>query len=227
MPEHLSVNLVGNLPGWTYGELIDYFSSRFDDERSHVELVIKQVVNEIMARHPWKWLASTDTVTTEAGVQTSALDFNLLGMDTEYMVDASNAQLVKHRSVSQLRRWQAERGNLTGRPTHFAYMGDSQVLWFPTPDAAYTFSYDFTKFESDQIDDDSVPPLPRHFQHVLVTGVEEILRMDDDRMDGATNLARRKFEKQILDMIWREESGEQVRMQPDEDSPDVSHPRPY
>jgi len=221
MPEHLSVALTSNLPGWTYGEIADYFAARFDEDNPHIELILKQVINEIMARHPWKWLHDTSTVTTEANVETSSLEADMLSLDAEYMVDATNARLVKHRSISQIRRWQAERGTLVGEPDAFAYTGDGQVVWFPTPDGAYTYSYDYTKYQSDHIDSDGVPPLPRHFQHVLISGVEEIMRMDDDRLDGATNLARRKFEKQLLDMVWREESGEQVRLEPDIASPDV------
>ncbi|TDI52490.1 MAG: hypothetical protein E2O95_04195 [Acidobacteria bacterium] len=223
MPEQLSVNLTPLLPGWTYGEIVEYFAERFDDEKPHIRTMIKQVLNEIVARWDWKWLHASSVVTTESGVSSSPLEADLLQLDTEIMVIVgSSRRSIYKRPLGFIRDCQAGQGAGSGTPQYFADTGDGNVEWWPTPSSEFQILYDYTKYVSDDINDDSVPPIPRHWQHVLISGVEEIMRMDDDREDGATNLARRKFEKQLLDMIWREESGELVRSVPDILPPDVT-----
>jgi hypothetical protein len=221
MPEKLTIKLTPIPPGWNYGEIVAYFNNRFDEDSPNVRLIIKQVLNEIMARHDWKWLHQADVITTQANLAEYPLAADCMQIDTEYMTIESVTQRVEKRPLSYVRRCQAKRGSMVGTPEIFADTGNNNVIFFPTPGEVLEIVYDYTKHATDTIEDDLVPPIPRHFQHVLFSGVEEIMRMDDDRIDGATNLARRKLEKQILDMIWREEQGEMHRMVPDMEPPDV------
>jgi hypothetical protein len=215
MPNQVTVQLTPVLAGFTYGELKTYFASRFDCDNSHIATIIKGVINEMISRHDWKWLHATSTITTIAGQATYSVEPDTQYVDGDMSIPANGA-VVFSRDLYEVRRQIAMSVDESNMPRMFARDQDGSVLFHPTPDTVYTVIYDYTKVVSDDATQDSeYPPVPRHMQHVLISGIEEKLRMDDDRFDSATTLARGNFERQLLNAIWRESAGERVEANPD------------
>lgn len=211
----VTVNLTPNAMGWTYGEIITYFAYRFDEDYEHVRNVVKSVLSEIICRHPWKWLRQTATITTVGGLAQYPISADAITLDGEMTIPALR-QVVKRVDLTRLRQIQADRGDGVGVPDYFAVLDETNVVFSQTPDTEYEILYQYTMTpDVDVSDDDALPPIPRAFQHILQTGMEETMRMDDDRIDAATTLARRKFEMQLDNMIWRLDSGDNVMSMPD------------
>jgi hypothetical protein len=78
-----------------------------------------------------------------------------------------------------------------------------QVQLWPTPQAAYTYTLDYTAQIADMTDDAEEPILPRDFHRVLSLGAqeEEWVRADDDRAAIARG-RREAIEKNLNRWLW-------------------------
>lgn len=231
MSTHLRVELGPLVAARTYGAIIDHFERRFDDcgeeYRAKVLTIIRDIVLEIASRYDWKWLHGDDTVVTQQGLAEYSLNGNVAWIEAGVMT-ISGQGVVRRRPLGFVRRCQGDSEG-QGQPRYFAMTGRQSVVFWPTPDSAYTLLYDYRRQFADEFLESDTPPMPVSDTFVLNQGVEEQLRRDENRFDPASRLAASRFESGIDQLIFNEECGENRQMIPEDLPPnaDVDHLSEY
>jgi len=214
----LHIDLTPQPVGWTYGGIITHFARRFnkqnDEEyKERIRNIIRNVLLNIMGRHTFSWMRSTDTIQTEAGEAQYPL-----AVDCAYPIGQMTLPpygTLERKPLHILRRLQGGTA-AQHRPMAFSIVQDNVVEVYPIPDAEYSILYDYILTIPDVIEDDEEPALPRREQHVLMHGIEIELRSDDDRFDRAITVLENRFERGILHMIWRDEQSSRDQAIPEQ-----------
>ena len=109
----------------------------------------------------WDFLWSNATLDTSAGLATyaGAPDLGVWDVDRIYYNGVKLRRVV----------WQSYTPTVTsGPPSWFTVRPDNSILIGPTPDAAYTITYDYYKAPKVLSVDSDVPDIPAQFHRVIV-----------------------------------------------------------
>jgi len=176
-----------------------------DDADADVLIVVKQVVNlvyqEIIARYkqsryPPQWMVDYDDTLTTTHAQRHT-NLSTGDKDVERIISVALRQSSSWYPCVPITIGELEASpdlywNTTHeeRPTKFFHQKDynvngsedNKLLWFPLPDAAYTFRYWFDKRFPELVNADDVPKLPPFTHGMLVYGSLVQLAMFDIRV---------------------------------------------
>lgn len=212
MSQQLRVNLIPEgRKSWS--DLLGYFEERFDKAvpRSQIATVAGQVMDDFVYRHVWRFRRGYDVITLEAGrgVYQMPADFSdldgipsITGRGSLVFVDATAIRAKESHNVGRR------------RPEVATWVGEASFRVWPIPDATYELGVDYLRRVSTVAEDseDVYPPFPIEFMSILERGVEEKLRMDDDRWDAATTQSGRTYEERIRRRLFMETKGTVRRM---------------
>ena len=84
-------------------------------------------------------------------------------------------------------------------PEYVVRAQDSDIIFAPIPDAAYSVKYEYYMFPADLTNDTDVPTIPFRYRHVIVDGGMYYAYMFRDNLESA-QLSFRKFEEGIKRM---------------------------
>lgn len=172
-------------------------------DRARVKMWINMAYSDIMSRRRWRWAQATQSVVTVAGTATVAL--SALSDPPQFFgrlapVTASAREPV-YLDAMQFNDNVSRRPPITSRglPDTYTIFGDT-ITFYPTPDAAYTYTLHYWKGATDLSADGDKPIIPRQWRTVLVYGA---LRYAAERDRNDNSLARRtaEYEKWIANMI--------------------------
>lgn len=149
----------------------DWTPDQVQDVADIIDAALRQVywplpLSPEQPRHVWSFLTSLATITTAATVSAYDLPENFSDFASNFTFSAGDNQGKLARVSDDLIRQLQAQANRSGPPQYFAVntknptngSGSSyEVLFYPTPDAAYTLSYQYTIEPATLSDDNPVP----------------------------------------------------------------------
>ena len=120
----------------------------------------------------WAFLWSEGSLTLASGTATYSpeADCRQINEDTLYISGGSlgvSQNLLEYIPFDDYRRMKAS-FTVNGLPWAFTVQPDGLIKMLPTPDAAYTVSYEYWAYATALTADDSVAPIPVAFEDVIV-----------------------------------------------------------
>jgi hypothetical protein len=81
-----------------------------------------------------------------------------------------------------------------GEPRYVVRSQDNDIIFVPTPDAAYEIKYEYFMYPNDLTNNTDVPTVPFRYRHVIIDGGMYYAYMFRDNMESAS-VSYRKFEE--------------------------------
>lgn len=166
---------------------LNFSTAATSDPRTRIKDAINSWQRRILTKPQFARLLRDRqlTLTSTAAVHTYTFSSSVKRING--ITDTTNDIPLSRRHLSWLREFDPG-ATTTGIPVAYIFHGSSatsalQVQLWPTPQAAYVYTVDYTAGIANMTADDEEPLLPEDFHHLLALGAQadEWRRADDDR----------------------------------------------
>lgn len=154
----------------------------------------------------WNFLWGTSTVTTSADVA-SYQGQSDLGIWDEQRIYYDGRRL----AVTPYQEYMPDPDRESGPPEYVVIRPDNQLLIVPTPDAAYTITYDYFKAPRVLTENTSEPLIPADY-HMAIVGRALMLYGNFDAAEDAKIQGQELYE-QYMDALIKHEAPRKAQMQ--------------
>lgn len=123
--------------------------------------LINEAIQVVSSEEDWPWLQTTETIATVNGTQAYAPAADWLRTKA-LIIDGYDA--MQWRSLQEIREYGSD---YLGLPVVYTVYGD-QILFGPTPGAAYSVTHDYIKQEPELAVSDDEPIMPSQFHGAIL-----------------------------------------------------------
>jgi hypothetical protein len=167
---------------------------------------VNAAIRDVNQSHfAWPFNHNYDTITMTAGQMRYPLPTNAKYVDFDTVrLERSTTPLVENaRRLSQLSydeyvsRYIDDEYKAVSQgsaPEYVVRAQDTDIIFAPIPDAAYSVKYEYYMYPADLVNDTDVPTIPFRYRHVIVDGGMYYAYMFRDNLESA-QLSFRKFEE--------------------------------
>ena len=172
---------------------------------------VNAAIRDINQSHfAWPFNHNYDTITLTAGqmrypLPTNAkyVDFDTVRLErsTTPLVESARKlnQLSYDEYVSRYIDDEYKAASQGSAPEYVVRAQDTDIIFAPIPDAAYSVKYEYYMYPADLLNDTDVPTIPFRYRHVIVDGGMYYAYMFRDNLESAS-LALRRFEEGMKHM---------------------------
>ena len=173
---------------------------------SQIKDSVNSAIRDINQSHfSWPWNHNYDEITLSAGnmrypLPTNAkyIDFDTVRLQRTTTPNVANAirltQLSYDEYVQKYIDEEYKAASEGGEPRYVVRSQDNDIIFVPTPDAAYEIKYEYFMYPNDLTNNTDVPTVPFRYRHVIIDGGMYYAYMFRDNMESAS-VSYRKFEE--------------------------------